>query len=62
MSAALSFKAAMITSLPSGHKWVLFSRKNAAAYDVTAVYVNDEWDIVRSRGLRETTRQTGTVP
>jgi hypothetical protein len=62
MSAALTFKHTMIDSLPSGHNWVLFSRANNAAYNVTAVYVNDEWDIVRSRGLRETTRQTGTVP
>jgi hypothetical protein len=59
---ALAWKGTLTTSLPSGTNWVVFSRMDNAAYTVTNVYVNDEWDIVRSRGLRETSRVTGTVP
>lgn len=41
-------------------KWVVWSRKNRAAHDVTAGWCDDEWDTVRSRGLRPSTRTTFT--
>jgi hypothetical protein len=41
--------------------WCVFSRVDNAAYPVTNWYVDDEWDVIRSRGLRGTTRTTGTT-
>jgi hypothetical protein len=41
--------------------WVVFSRKNNSSHPVTNWWVDDEWDTVRSRGLRPTTRSAGTV-
>lgn len=41
--------------------WVVWSRKDQQARPVTNWYVDDEWDTVRSRGLRPTTRVTGTT-
>jgi hypothetical protein len=39
--------------------WVLWSRKLRLAMPVTDWWVDDEWDVVRSRGLRPTTRESG---
>jgi hypothetical protein len=36
--------------------WGVFSPKNNTFTKVTVAYVDDEWDTVRSRGLRATTR------
>jgi hypothetical protein len=41
--------------------WVLFSRLNNAAYSVSNWWVDNEYDTVRSRGLRATDRVLGTV-
>jgi len=41
--------------------WCVYSRVNNAAYPVTNWWVDDEWDTVRSRGLRSTTRLEGTT-
>lgn len=41
--------------------WVVYSRVDGAAYPVTNYYVDDEWDVQRSRGLRPTSRQSGTA-
>lgn len=41
--------------------WCLWSPTDAAAYKVTNWWVDDEWDTVRSRGLRPTTRTQGTT-
>jgi len=41
--------------------WVVFSRADNAARSVSDWWVDDEWDIIRSRGLRPTTRLAGTV-
>jgi len=41
--------------------WCVYSRLNDAAYSVSNWWVDDEWDTVRSRGLRSTTRLAGTV-
>ena len=41
--------------------WVVFSRAANAAYPVSNYWVDNEWDVQRSRGLRATTRAQGTV-
>lgn len=59
--AALAFANVLTQGLPSGHHWVIYSRKNKTAFNVTNTWVDDEWDVQRSRGLRGTTRTLGTV-
>jgi hypothetical protein len=46
---------------PASIKWCVYSRKDAAAYNVTDWWADDEWDSQRRRGLRPTTRSTGTT-
>lgn len=41
--------------------WVVYSQRDHAAHKVTNWWVDDEWDVQRSRGLRATTRLTGTT-
>lgn len=41
--------------------WVVYSRADNEAYPVTNWWVDDEWDVVRSRGLRGVDRLTGTT-
>jgi hypothetical protein len=41
--------------------WTIFSRINNASNPVTDWWVDDEWDVQRRRGLRATTRDTGTT-
>jgi hypothetical protein len=41
--------------------WVVWSEKDRTARKVTNWWVDDEWDVVRSRGLRPTTRLTGST-
>jgi len=41
--------------------WSVYSRVDNTARPVTNWYVDDEWDIVRSRGMRPTTRLEGTT-
>jgi hypothetical protein len=48
--------------LPAQHNWVVYSKRDDKSYGVTNTWVDDEWDIQRSRGLRGTTRSLGTVP
>ncbi len=50
---------AFSSGLPESHNWVVYSRMNDEAYGVTNWWVDDEWDIQRSRGLRPTTRLEG---
>jgi hypothetical protein len=40
--------------------WGVYSRKLDSFDKVTNVYIDDEWDIMRSRGLRPTTRLAST--
>ena len=49
-------------NLPSGHNWVVYSPKLGQSNGVSNWFVDDEWDIMRSRGLKPTTRITGTIP
>jgi hypothetical protein len=41
--------------------WSVYSRTDDTARPVTNWYVDDEWDIVRSRGMRPTARTEGTT-
>lgn len=41
--------------------WCVYSRTTDTAHPVTNWWVDDEWDTVRSRGLRATTRTEGTT-
>lgn len=41
--------------------WCVYSRADNIARSVTNWWVDDEWDTVRSRGLRPTTRLEGTT-
>ena len=61
-AAALSFGPTLFKGLPAGVAPVVYSKKNDSAAVITDYWVDDEWDIVRSRGNRATTRSTGTVP
>jgi len=53
---------ALSANMPEGHNWVVYSKMNDEAYGVTNWWVDDEWDIQRSRGLRPTTRLEGSLP
>lgn len=62
MTAALGFVTGVLTkSLPQAHNWVVYSKVGNQAYGVSNYWVDDEWDTIRSRGLRSTTRQLGVV-
>jgi len=41
--------------------WCVFSRRDNAPRSVSHWWVDDEWDIIRSRGLRGETRLSGTT-
>lgn len=41
--------------------WSVYSRVDAEAKAISNWYVDDEWDTIRSRGLRPTDRVSGTV-
>lgn len=41
---------------------IVWSKFNKAGYPITNLWVDDEWDIQRSRGGKPTTRQTATIP
>jgi hypothetical protein len=41
--------------------WCVFSRRDGAAKSVTGWWVDDEWDVIRSRGLRSTARTEGAL-
>jgi hypothetical protein len=58
----LTFGPTFGKTLPSGVAWVVWSRKDQVARPVTNYWCDDEWDTVRSRGLKAVTRQTGTIP
>lgn len=57
--AAMSFKSVLEDNLPANVNFVVWSRKLDNGFGVTDFWVDDEWDIVRSRGLRPTGRTLG---
>lgn len=62
MTIALDFRQMFTNGLPPAHNWIVYSPTNSDGYGVTDCWVDDEWDIQRSRGLKGTTRQTAEVP
>lgn len=42
-------------------QWGVWSRTNQSFYQTLTTYVDDEWDIIRSRGLSATLRQAGAA-
>jgi len=61
MDAVLDFAQVLTTNLPASHNWIVYSKKTGQSGGVTNIWCDDEWDVQRSRGLRGTTRQEGTV-
>jgi hypothetical protein len=59
---ALAWTTTLGKSLPAAHNLVVYSRKVKQSYGVDNTWVDDEWDIVRSRGLRGENRSTATLP
>jgi len=53
---ALSWNVPLTDNLPAAHNMVVWSRMDRKANGVSMFWVDDEWDIVRSRGRKPTTR------
>lgn len=58
----LSWRTVLTSGLPPAHNMVVYSPTNGLAYGVSDFWVDDEWDIVRSRGTKSTKRQTAKFP
>lgn len=58
MNKALSFRSVLTTNLPEGAYLEVWSKADNNGHQVTNFWVDDEWDIMRSRGLKGTTRVT----
>lgn len=61
-NACLAWKTILTDGMPGGTIWELWSPTRGQGSGVSDVWVDDEWDTVRSRGMRPTTRTVGTVP
>lgn len=61
-TAAVAWKDTLGKGLPPSTFWVVYSPTTGGDAQVTNVWVDDEWDTVRSRGLRGTTRTLGVLP
>lgn len=57
----LLWKNTIGKGLPSQHNWVVYSPKTGQSNGVSHVWCDDEWDTVRSRGLKGTMRTTETL-
>jgi hypothetical protein len=62
MQSVLDWRLALAENLPSAHNFVVYSRMDAESYTINNFWVDDEWDIVRSRGRKHTTRVEATFP
>lgn len=62
MTDAMNFKRVLTTGLPPNCNWTVFSKVGNMVNGVSQCWVDDEWDVQRSRGLRGTARQTSPVP
>lgn len=64
MTVAIEFATNVLTAnLPAGHNWVVWSQvEKKSQGGVNHVWVDDEWDTMRSRGTRATQRKTANVP
>jgi hypothetical protein len=61
METALDFARKVLqVGMPSQTNWVVYSpTEKKSQGGVTDIWVDDEWDTVRSRGLKSTTRHVG---
>ena len=57
-----SWGSALGRGLPPNMNLIVWSRFDKKAYGVTNMWVDDEWDTVRSRGLKGTVRDLATIP
>ena len=62
MQTALGWHNTLAKSLPTAHNMVVYSRHLGQSFGVSNFWVDDEWDTVRSRGLRSTTRELAAIP
>jgi len=56
MNKALSFRTILTSAMPEGTYMEVWSPTAGEGHGVTNWWVDDEWDIVRSRGLKGSTR------
>jgi hypothetical protein len=47
--------------LPAATFWTVFSPTHGTDAQVTDIWADDEWDTIRSRGLKPSSRQTAKV-
>lgn len=50
----------MYPARTAGFAWIVWSGRDHTARQVTDYYVDDEWDTIRSRGMKPTSRSSGT--
>ena len=62
MAKAAEFATVLTPARLNGNNWCVASTVDKVGRDVTNAWVDDEWDVIRSRGLRGTTRTLVTVP
>src|SRR4051812_33177742 len=59
LTGVLGFASSVLNrTLPGGTFWTVYSPTAGTDAQVTDVWCDDEWDTVRSRGMKPTTRQT----
>jgi hypothetical protein len=58
MDAGILWAKTLWEGLPSGTFGIVFSRKKGSGAQITDAWIDDEWDTVRSRGLKSTKRKT----
>ena len=59
---AMNFADILGKNLPLQHTWSVWSPKLKRAWTINHTWVDDEWDTVRSRGLKAENRMVGTIP
>lgn len=62
MDNTLLWRGIFDLAAPGTMYWVVYSTVDKAYYPVTHCWVDDEWDIIRSRGMRGTTRVLAAAP
>lgn len=59
---ALGWHNALSKGLPAQHNMVVYSRLKDQSFGVSDFWVDNEWDVVRSRGLRGDSRVVAKIP
>jgi hypothetical protein len=64
MTSAMAFVTSVLKPgvQPAGNSWCVASHVDKVSRVTTDYWVDDNWDIIRSRGFRGATRQTGIFP